>query len=373
MAIYYHKLGLNEEAVLILEQAAGQSLIYMWLAYLSKKDSPEKSNLYLNKSNNKSAKLVFPFREETIPVLQWVDKVQPDNWQQKYYLGLILWSKGRNDEAFLQFKSCNDVDFAPYYTVMANMDKNNSLPHLEKALFLDKNEWRNWHHLISYLNGQKKYVRVLELAKKALNKHPEEIYILMDYASSLYNNDQYSKCLTFLNKLEVLPYEGGWEAHDLFKRVQIKLAMEEMGKNKFKDAVKYLENSKKYPEHLGTGSPYEPDSRLQDYLEFVCYDRMKETKKAEQAQKRIYDFTIRNWDNGQKHNYFGYLSLKYFKEQDKIKQLNNLWKTNLTNPTHQYYYANITENRQKSLELENKLSNDSRFKITVDAVNFINK
>jgi hypothetical protein len=38
---------------------------------------------------------------------------------------------------------------------------------------------------------------------------------------------------------------------------------------------------------LGTGRPYNPDYRIQDTLQRICYEKMKNTKLAEEARKRV--------------------------------------------------------------------------------------
>lgn len=47
------------------------------------------------------------------------------------------------------------------------------------------------------------------------------------------------------------------------------LAIEAMEEENYQTAYQYLEGSKEYPEHLGTGKPYDADFRMQDYLEWV--------------------------------------------------------------------------------------------------------
>ena len=100
---------------------------------------------------------------------------------------------------------------------------------------------------------------------------------------------------------------------------------------------------------------------------------MKETNKTAQAMKRIFDFTDRNWNSSLKHNYFSYLGLLYHKEQGKSDELRNFWQQNSTNTINQWYYAKVTGNRQKSLEIEKVLINDPRYKITLDVLNFVDQ
>jgi hypothetical protein len=78
-----------------------------------------------------------------------------------------------------------------------------------------------------------------------------------------------------LEKTEVIPYEGAHDVHGLYVGCQIHLALEDMEKGNYRQAIRYIENSRLYPEHLGTGRPFEPDFTLQDHLKTICEDKME--------------------------------------------------------------------------------------------------
>ena len=147
--------------------------------------------------------------------------------------------------------------------------------------------------------------------------------------------------------------------------------MEMMKKNNFKNAVKYLEDSKKYPELLGTGKPYDPDYRLQDYLRSICYKKLNDSESEKIAFENVRNFTIGNWGNSLRHNLFGYITLRNFGELEKANQLLNEWQNKKNNLTYQWYLAKLKKNQIDTLEIEKKQANDSRFSIVVDVVKFL--
>jgi hypothetical protein len=53
-----------------------------------------------------------------------------------------------------------------------------------------------------------------------------------------------------------------------------------MKKSDYRRAIEYIEKSKEYPEHLGSGRPYNPDFRLQERLEVICRDRLRSEGKG---------------------------------------------------------------------------------------------
>src|SRR5699024_4306597 len=120
LAMGYYPMGLNEEAKKVLKTAPPNPIVNYWLAFLNRNNT-KKSQKYLKKALAVSPRLVFPFRYETIPVLQWAIR-KNNNWKTKYYLGLIMWSKGRDDEALELMNACdNNPEFAPFYLTRAKM------------------------------------------------------------------------------------------------------------------------------------------------------------------------------------------------------------------------------------------------------------
>jgi len=281
----------------------------------------------LYKAQSLSPWLVFPFREESIPVFQWAIDNQPTDWKARYYLGLIYWSKGRVQEAREQFDKCGYPDFAPFYLTRGHLYKEinpqKALEDFEKTLKTDPKSWKNWHHLISYYNELGMFDESLALAREGASTFPDEGVIRIDLIRTLIKNKFYKEALDMLQNTVALPSEGATEIHSMFVECQIELALKDMKEGDYLSAIKYLEGSKRYPENLGTGRPYNPDFRMQDYLMALCYDKLGEREKAEEMRKAIYDYTIKHWTEQRKYQYFGGLILQYFGEHKKAKQLLN--------------------------------------------------
>ncbi|MCK4646137.1 MAG: tetratricopeptide repeat protein, partial [Candidatus Aminicenantes bacterium] len=325
MAIYYEKIGLTADAVELLMHAPDYSTVHYWLAYLLKEEAPEQSREYLNKAQNCSPRLVFPFREESIPVFQWASDRQPSDWKAKYFLGLILWSKGRLEEARNFLLDCGAPDFAPFYQARGHLFKvinpEKALSDFEEALKVDRKSWKVRHHLITYYSELGMFDKSLAFAREAVSTFPDEGVVRMDLVRSLIKNRLYREALDILEGTEALPFEGATGIHALFVSCQIELALIKLVEGHYVQAIKYLEGSKRYPESLGTGKPYDPDFRMQDYFISLCYDKMGENNKAEERRKAVYDYTLKFWTEKRRYLYFGGLILQYFGEHTKAKQL----------------------------------------------------
>lgn len=372
MALFYAKLGCEREAVRMLEEAPPHPMVYFGLAYLLRERDPKQSKSCLEMGGSLSARLVFPFREESMPVLEWVCNRMPKDWKPRYYLGLILWGKGRRPEALELFDSCGDPDYAPFHLALGHLDGTRRLACFEKALSLDEGDWRNWHYPIREYNNSGEVSKALEISERAVRKFPGHMVLSMDHATSLFNNKRYEECLGLLEKTEVLPYEGAWEAHDLFVRVQVYLAMESMKRKDYGAAVRYLEGSKEYPERLGTGAPFDPDYRLQDYLLALCYESTGDGERAEQARRRILDYTVRNGAKGGRHHYFGLLVLQERGEGSKAAGLlEDLEMRHQGSLEVAWYKARYAGDGDRAREIEEKRKKDPRFKLTVEVVRFL--
>jgi tetratricopeptide (TPR) repeat protein len=287
LAAYYHGLGLSEDAITLLEKSPRHPMVLYWLAFLNaQKEDLQKARQYLDEALKSSPKLVFPFRAEDIGILQWAEKQSP-HWKNKYYLGLVYWSKDRLDVAKKYFADCaNTPDFAPFYIVRGNLalGENPSLAEKDylSAAALDKEEWRAIRILADVYNRQGAYDRALAYLKPAFTKFKNNYIIQFDYARVLLLNRRYTESVAELDKITILPYEGAGYGRETFHQACVLSALECIKKKDWKNALGYTAKARQWPENLGVGKPYEVDERLEDYLEAVCCDKSGESQRAKE-------------------------------------------------------------------------------------------
>jgi hypothetical protein len=104
-------------------------------------------------------------------------------------------------------------------------------------------------------------------------------------------NNDYRWAAELLDRMEVLPYEGASEIHSLFVRTHLHLALDYMKEKEWSEALKEIARSRDYPERLGTGRPFDPDQRLQDYLEAICQEALGHNDQARQKYAGIISYT----------------------------------------------------------------------------------
>jgi len=292
IAAFYANLRLDDDALRVLEAAPDQATVRYWQAYLLRKKSPERSREALERAAALSPYLVFPFREESVPVFQWAATAQPNDWKPKYYLGLIYWGMQRNEDALRMWGECGDQpDYAPAYISRAILEtKTNSQKaqaDYEKAYSIDKKEWRTSYHLANYYLEAGMNDKALKVAIEASQQFPKEDAVRILLARTYLNSGKFEDCYNVLANASILPYEGQSDVHQLWVQSLVTQALADMKKDQYQEAIKRLETSREYPERLGTGKPGDPDYRIQDYLESLCYEKLNMTAKAEEARGRI--------------------------------------------------------------------------------------
>jgi hypothetical protein len=129
----------------------------------------------LEKADQLSPLLVFPFRSEIIAVLEWAG-TQSGSWKPKYYLALVLKEKNRTTECDKLFMNLNTVpDYAPFYAARAELMNHDSVQaelDLKRAMQLNPEEWRYHKLLAGHYMTFNENVKALSVAEPYYKKHP---------------------------------------------------------------------------------------------------------------------------------------------------------------------------------------------------------
>ena len=337
MAAFYVRLGLVDDAAAALRAAPVHPTVLYTLAYILRDGSPSESAARLEEASAMSPYLVFPFREEEIAVFSWAVAARPADWKPKYYLALILLGKGRLEETRDLFEMCENADFAPFYIARGSFFEKDEPARAAadylKAIELDAASWRARHILVAYHLRQGQKTEALAAARQAAADFPAEVLLQVDLVETLLTVGQPAEAAAVLDAVAALPYEGASDIYGLYVRANVAIGLEAMKTAAWPAAVQALEKSKLYPEKLGSGAPFHPDSRMQDYLIALCLDRMGEKAKAAAMREAIRDYTLTYWDESQPHGYFGGLVLdKLGRREDRLKARELLGRPGRTAP-----------------------------------------
>lgn len=291
LALQYYRYGLLEESVKILGQSPNHPIVSGWLAFLSHRHG-KASGTYLEAMTKASPDFVFPYRPESVEMLEWVAK-QTNNWKIKYYLSLNYWALQREGEATKLINDCaEEPGFSPFYFVRAHLNhKGNTAAQLEdvkKALELNKTDWRNWDKLILVYLALNDHSNALATSLKAYKIFPQNYELGLKVVEGYLYTNNYQKAISLLGKLNVLPFEGAGKGRQLYEQVVVLEAIEKVKSGKYSRALGLLEQARDWPENLGVGKPFDPDLRIENYLSAYCLRKMKSPKARDFEQSVIH-------------------------------------------------------------------------------------
>jgi len=307
IAAYYRNLGLDDDALRALAAGPDQAEIRYWQAYLLRAKSADQSRTVLQQAAALSPYLVFPFRQEAIPVFEWVRQTAPADsvaaWQSDYYLGLIYWGLHREPDALKALEHAgNAPQFAAFYASRAYLetakDPAKAQADYEKAWSVDPKDWRNAKRLVAFYASRKMNDKALAVAESAAKAFPKQDIIKVTLAGAELIAGHYQACYATLEHAAILPAEGQSNVHGLFMQCQIAMALEAMKQGHFDRAAERIIASKDYPERLGTGKPADPDYRVQDSLLVLCYRKLNQTAKASESEAALNGFAQRSHHDG---------------------------------------------------------------------------
>jgi tetratricopeptide (TPR) repeat protein len=293
LGLFYASAGLTDEAIKVLEQAPSYPIVQYWLAWLNRDDNG-RSKPYLEMALGASPEFVFPYRTETLTVLDWAAE-QSASWISDYYAALILWNRGRNAEALeLLDKWGDQPEFVPFYYSRAHLKglkADAALKDMQRALAFGPNQWRIYRELANMYNQRGDFASALEIAEQGHQKFPGNFILDIVYSKALTNNQQFEKSLDVLTETNILPYEGERSAQNIFEYNYLVLAFNSYLEGDYDQALDYLDKSEAYPENLGSGKPHNPDYRNQNILRERIYTRNGKTDMADKAREEIQEYT----------------------------------------------------------------------------------
>ncbi|NMC39415.1 MAG: DUF5107 domain-containing protein [Bacteroidales bacterium] len=363
LCMIYYGLGLKEDALQVLEKAPVHPLITIWKAFLKNDTS------ILQEAAISSPAFVFPYRTETVSALDWAVS-KNNSWKFKYYLALNYAAIQRDEDAMRLLRQCGmEPDYAPFYltrsAMVRPMSSEQVLADLLAAKKIAPDDWRTAVRLIDYYerNGDNK--TALTVATNTFNQDRENSIVGIRYAQALINNGLYSASLKALESMTVLPNEGASIGKVVYEQSALFLALDMMKKKRYSEALKYIEKSKSYPENLGVGKPYEPDTRIQDYLKIKCLEKMNRKNDIPEIARSVVDFTKKRIDYPSLSNL---LALRLLKDQgdsaaayDLIQMIKSSDRAD--NPVNRYIIAAAGDDQEAISELEKRLEGNPAFQI----------
>ncbi len=322
LALEYRSLGLEEEALHLLDQDKKDTKNKLWKAFLLRKTDAAKSNTLLEETANDKVDFVSPYRRETLPVMEWAAQ-QSDSWKFDYYLAQNYLAVGLVEKGKTLLKALdNRPDSDIFYRFRAKMTGDDAAESaskdLTKALDMQPNDWKVWEEDIQFRLKNADYEEAYGLSKKAYSKFPKNYNIGLAHAKGLLNTGRFVKVLSVLKNIQVLPYEHASESRDIYERAHIGVAKSNLEKDNYKKAIQVLQKSKEWPENIGVGKPYNPDERAQDYLLSLALKETGETEKSKTLLTEIVEYSQNHRNSNSLNHLYGLLAMKKSGEQREL-------------------------------------------------------
>ena len=374
LAVNYFNYGLTGDALQVLQKAPSNPLVFYWQAYLYHLSAKEKkAATLLKKAEKLSPYLVFPFRRETAEVLQWAVS-KNNHWKSRYYLALIYWNRGKIKKAASLFDSCeNKAEYAPFYVTRAKFFKSTNLQKAirdcQKAIELDKNEWRARIMLSALYDESGDQTKSLKTVETVYRKNPDDYRLAVPYAKALYRSGKYPECLSVLDKTDVLPFEGAGGTRRLFHNAHLMRAMQYFTQNDFQKALQHTQKSRLWPEHLGAGKPYNPLEVDADYIEMLIREKMNDKDKAETLHLKIKTFLKNDKTGVNTDNLItALLLIRENNKRDTLSFLQNWQSKSPDNNLICWVLARFEGDAKKEKKCFNNIKNNSNYRVYIEMV-----
>lgn len=294
MAGWYERVGCLDEAMDLLSFAANNPEAGYRKAYmLHLRGQDGEAQEMIGRLDTAAADFVFPFRPESLKALNWASTVTSD-WKPAYFSGLIYWANQDTGKALELLNACGTPGYAPFYLTRARLKQGKE--RLSDLLMAEQvqTSWRTGFALVSYYAENNLYQEAVEVGKKYMKMYPDNYYIGLKYAKALCETGQYASCISFIDKLQVLPNEGAYAGKAVYREANLYQAMDFMGKKNYSKALAHLNRSKEWPENLGVGKPYDNmiDSRLEDFIEARIQAGMGNDAKVVLLRKQVAGYEV---------------------------------------------------------------------------------
>jgi tetratricopeptide (TPR) repeat protein len=240
-------------------------------------------------------RFVFPYRRETIPVLEWAAE-HDDDWRWTYLLALNLWARDRADEAASLLERMGDrPDFAPLYAarglLLAERAGRDPEPDLRRAVQLDGTDRTLRIHLVRHLQRRGRWADALSASVAARTQFPGDFNLDLLHVRSLLHLGRPREAVAILQETRVLPSENARDSHRLWEQAHTHAALDALQAGANDAAAGHLRAALQWPEHLGQGRPYEPEERLARYLLGVAERRRGSADTAEASFDAVISVT----------------------------------------------------------------------------------
>jgi tetratricopeptide (TPR) repeat protein len=298
IAVNYMNAGMWYESIILLSSLEKPSdpLVEYYLAWFYAKNyQPEESQEHLSAAGKLSLDYCFPYRKETIQVLEYAIDQDQGNAIPYYLLGNLLydrrpeyaievWEKALAADENLGMVWRNLAFGAFHY----ENDPEKAIQYIKKAIDMDGSHAIWYAEMENYYDMSNADFRdCLEIMARNIDVVKQDITAPKSLVK-LYNlNGEYDKAIDLLENHHFRTWEGGRIIYYHYVDAHTLKALELIERGNMRKAIPLLEKAMLYPENLEVGKPLNDERNAMIYY-FLgkAYEKMKDKTKAEEYFKK---------------------------------------------------------------------------------------
>ena len=347
LALFYHNRNRNEEAVKLLELGPKKVLNALWSSYL-KKDLKGLSIL-----KNESIAFVFPFRNESLDLLNWVSN-NSNSWKAQYLLALNYLGRSQWDKGVSIFKTLGSTPDEPlFFFIRGILFKTKGIQGYQKdlqfAYKMDPKNWRFAFALAEDLFNSNDTSSALSIIRKIYKQNPKNYFAGVLLVKILNVRQEFDKAIDLLQDLQILPYEHASEGRYIYTQAYVGSAQQKISKGMDSEkATEQLNKALLWPENLGVGKPFDPEERWERFLLAYLHQKKGNKKASEMELDKVLNYSLAQLSNPSKNHLLGIYAIQQIQgegEAEKfIAQLleSKHGSSSTTQDLIQFYYNNLS-------------------------------
>ena len=273
LSTFYSNLGLYSEAIDVLKRITANTakvrttnpIVYYTLAYLHHMEGNEDiANQYLTTSTTMPWQYCFPWREESIPVLEFAKTTNVSDAKASYFLGCLMYDMDP-DVGIKEWEYSASIDdqFAYTYRNLAwgynqyKKDVNKGIEYMEKAMALNDQDPRFYYELDKMY--EKAGTSINKRANMLIDNH--EVVVQRDDALSrevlvMVQLGQYDDAMNIFENHHFHKWEGVREVISIYQDVLVMRGIQRFKAENYKQALSDFKMSFAYPPNTDIGRPH---------------------------------------------------------------------------------------------------------------------
>ena len=356
LALFYHNRNNDIDAIKVLEMGPKHLLNSLWLAFLNQ------NQMALSALDDQSIAFVFPYRKESLNMLQWVVDQNP-SWKAQYLMGLNLMGRAQMQKGIQIFKDLGqNPDDHLFYYVRGMLFKKHQLAgyqkDLQKAFKQSPKNWRYAFSLAEDLFQSGNLSATLNIIQKTYKQDRDNYFAGMLLAQTLNQLKDYEKAIRLLKDLRILPYEHATEGRKIYTDAYVGSALQSIMKGNHTQASQRLNTALLWPEHLGVGKPFDPEERWERFLLAYLEHKNQQTEKVQKSLEEIAKFSKKQLFEPSKNHLLGIYAIAVTEGEREAQQFvsqllaSKHGATPETQNLVEFYYANLNLEWSKSFILK---------------------